>query len=176
MTSVTFCSSVSDIGIPASVISRTKMISIATIANGWSSPLQPPPPRKMISRPPSGGRMQQWWCTYREVMIAVIVDAHGDLDDCGDSDQAHLSLPHLFACFGIEITGLKYNFLPFAVRKMNRGSLSARFGIIICVGLRGPDTSATLRNYYSCQRIACIVLLGTLKVLSAYYGLLTRFV
>lgn len=52
--------------------------------------------------------------------------ARGDLDDpgdCGDSDQAPLSLPHLFACFGIEITGLKYNLLDFAEGKMSRGSL-----------------------------------------------------
>lgn len=59
-------------------------------------------------------------------MIVDVAAARGDLDDpsdCGDSDQAPLSLPHLFACFGIKITGLKYNFLDFAVGKMSRGSL-----------------------------------------------------
>lgn len=73
-----------------------------------------------------------------------VAAARGDLDDpgdCGDSDQAPLSLPHLFACFGIEITGLKYNFLDFAVGE-NEPGISTRFGIIIWV--RGPDTSATL--------------------------------
>lgn len=151
MTSVTFCSRVSDIGIPASAISCKRMISIATMANGWSLPLPPPAEDDKQTTHRTNATMVM----YREVICG----------DRGRGGRARWSgwswwlrwfrSGPAFTSTSLRLFWNRNNrsevqFSGFCSRE-NEPRISTRFGIIIWV--RGPDTSATLWNYWSCHLI-----------------------